>query len=110
MKARLHGLPSDLRLDLVASRNRRGWSQAELGRRVGLPQMHISRIEAGKVSPHFDTLLDVVRVLGYDLLLVPRALTPAVQALVRDHAAAESEAPEEGPLYRVDGADEEPER
>src|SRR5580658_4418683 len=81
---RLKGLPDDLRRELIVERHRRGWSQAELGQRLGLPQMHISGIETGKIVPRFDTLLDLVRVLDRDLLLVPRTLVPAVQALIRD--------------------------
>jgi hypothetical protein len=46
--------------------------------------MHISGIETGKIVPRYDTLLDIVRVLGYDLLMVSRSLVPAVQALIRD--------------------------
>lgn len=83
--ARLDRLPEALRQELKAARRRRGWSQLELGRRVGLPQAHVSAIETGKIVPHFDTLLDLVRVLDRDLVLVPRALVPAVQALVRDY-------------------------
>jgi hypothetical protein len=52
--------------------------------------MHISGIEAGKIVPRYSTLLDLVRVLGYDLLLVPRALVPAVQALIQDHRHPET--------------------
>jgi len=89
---RLKGLPADLRRELTAERHRRGWSQAELGQRLGLPQMHISGIETGKVVPRFDTLLDLVRVLDRDLLTVPRTLVPAVQALIRDHARADHKA------------------
>ncbi len=81
---RLNGLPDDLRRELVEERHKRGWSQAELGQRLGLPQMHISGIETGKIVPRFDTLLDLVRVLDRDLLIVPRTLVPAVQALIRD--------------------------
>jgi transcriptional regulator with XRE-family HTH domain len=92
---RLNGLPEDMRTSLVAARHHRGWSQAELGRRLGLPQMHVSGIETGRVVPRFDTLLDFVRVLGYDLLLTPRSLVPAVQALIRD----EGQGMVEQPLY-----------
>jgi transcriptional regulator with XRE-family HTH domain len=81
---RLDGLPTDMRGELKEARRKNGWSQVELGRRTGLPQMHISGIESGKIVPRFDTLLDLVRVLDYDLLMVPRALVPAVQALIRD--------------------------
>jgi transcriptional regulator with XRE-family HTH domain len=100
---RLDGLPSDLRLRLKESRRKRGWSQAELGERAGLPQMHISGIESGKIVPRFDTLLDLVRVLDYDLLMVPRALVPSVQALMRDHGN-QNERRDEGErsLYAAD--------
>jgi hypothetical protein len=37
--------------------------------------------------PRFHTLLELVRVLEYDLLLVPRSLVPVVQSLVRDQHA-----------------------
>ncbi len=84
-KKRLAGLPREIQARLVAIRRARGWTQTELGQHVGLPQVHISDIETGKVVPQFNTLLDLVRVLDYDLLLVPRTLVPAVQALVRDH-------------------------
>ena len=102
--SRLHSLPEAMRCDLKEARQDRGWSQAELGRRVGLPQMHISGIESGKIVPRFDTLLDLVRVLGYDLLLVPRSLVPAVQGMIRDQRHSDSSATDEGerPLYAVD--------
>jgi HTH-type transcriptional regulator / antitoxin HipB len=97
---RLKQIPGAMRKELVAARHKRGWSQAELGQRSGLPQMHISGIETGKIVPRFDTMLDLVRVLGYDLLLVPRSLAPGVQALIRDHQNPEDEV--ERPLYAVD--------
>lgn len=82
---RLEGLPEDMRRELKEARVRHGWSQRELGSRLGLPQMHISGIESGKIVPRYDTLLELVRILDRDLLMVPRALVPAVQSLIRDH-------------------------
>ncbi|MBI4877573.1 MAG: helix-turn-helix transcriptional regulator [Acidobacteria bacterium] len=101
---RLKGLPDAMCQELVKARQGRGWSQAELGRRVGLPQVHISRIETGKVAPRFNTLLDLVRVLEHDLLLVPRALAPAVQMLIRDHRHPDAGETSDGerPLYAGD--------
>jgi HTH-type transcriptional regulator / antitoxin HipB len=107
--ARLEGLPEALRLELIEERRRRGWSQIELGRRLGLPQTHISGIETGKIVPRFDTLLDLVRVLDRDLLLVPRALVPAVQALIRDHRHPDHKTDTEdgeGSLYASDDAED----
>ncbi len=92
-----------MRRILKAARLNRRWSQAELGRRLGLPQMHISGIETGKIVPRFDTLLDFVRILDYDLLLTPRSLVPVAQALIRDQGRDA----EERPLY---ANNEEPEK
>ena len=104
---RLDGLPAEIRRELKEARLKRGWSQAELGRRASLPQMHISGIESGKIVPRFDTLLDLVRVLDFDLLMVPRALVPAVQALVRDQRNQDQHRDDgERSLYAAD--DDEP--
>jgi len=108
--ARLHSLPAAMRVELKEARKSRVWSQVELGRRAGLPQMHISGIESGKIVPRYDTLLDLVRVLDRDLLLVPRALVPAMQALIRDHRNAEGSRyadESEQPLYATDARHDE---
>jgi len=104
---RLNRLPDSLRRELKAARLAHGWSQDELGRRSGLPQTHISGIETGKIVPRFDTLLDFVRFLDQDLLLVPRTLVPAVSALIRDHRHHDDrhEQEEERPLYADFDAD-----
>ncbi|HEX9641742.1 MAG TPA: helix-turn-helix transcriptional regulator [Candidatus Krumholzibacteria bacterium] len=111
---RLDRLPETMRHRLKEARLERGWSQLELGRRAGLPQMHISGIETGKITPRYDTLLDLVRLLGHDLVMVPRALVPAVQALVRDYrrteTGAESGDDAEQPLYAAPDTEDESER
>jgi transcriptional regulator with XRE-family HTH domain len=103
-RARFEGLPEDLRHALVRARHANRWSQRELASRVGLPQVHISAIETGKVAPRFNTLLDLVRVLGFDLLLVPRPLVPAVQSIIRDseRPASPSSDEDERPLYATE--------
>jgi transcriptional regulator with XRE-family HTH domain len=104
---RLEQLPTEMREELKKARLGRGWSQRDLGRHLGLPQMHISGIESGKIVPRFDTLLDYVRGLGYDLLLIPRTLVPAVLALVREHKVSnQTEGGEERSLYAVNNEDE----
>ena len=100
MKAvRMDRLPEAISRELKAARLRRGWSQAEVGKQAGLPQTHISGIETGRIVPRFDTLLDLVRVLGMDLVLVPQSLVPAVNALVRD---SQTDKADERPLYADD--------
>ena len=105
---RLEQLPTEMRGQLKKARLSRGWSQRDLGRNLGLPQMHISGIESGKIVPRFNTLLDYVRALDYDLLLIPRTLVPAVLALVREHKASNKPGGgKEGSLYAVN--EDEPE-
>ena len=99
---RMDRLPENISRELKAARLRRGWSQAEVGNRAGLPQTHISGIETGRIVPRFDTLLDLVRVLGMDLVLVPQSLVPAVNALVRDSHTGKAD---ERPLYAADDDD-----
>ena len=82
---RLKGLPEDMRRTLKEVREKRGWTQRDLASRLGLTQTHISGIESGKIVPRYDTLLELVRILDRDLLMVPRALVPVVQSLIRDH-------------------------
>jgi transcriptional regulator with XRE-family HTH domain len=96
---RLKGLPAEMRRALKQTREKRGWSQRELASRLGLTQTHISSIESGKIVPRYDTLLELVRTLNSDLLMVPRALVPVVQSLVRDQAQPEQGEGEERPLY-----------
>ncbi|PYX58273.1 MAG: XRE family transcriptional regulator [Acidobacteria bacterium] len=96
---RLKGLPTELREHIKEARVQRGWGQRELGAQIGLPQPHISGIESGEIVPRFDTLLEIVRVLDLDLLLVPRSLVPAVQSLIRTQKQPESA---ERPLYAAD--------
>jgi transcriptional regulator with XRE-family HTH domain len=103
---RPNGLPEDLRLRIKEARAKHGWGQRELGSQVGLPQPHISAIESGEIVPRFDTLLDLVRVLDLDLLLVPRSLVPAVQSLIRSQKQPESV---EKPLYATDDEELAPE-
>jgi HTH-type transcriptional regulator/antitoxin HipB len=103
---RPRGLPDDLRRELKEARKTRGWSQRGLGSRLGLPQMHISGIESGKIVPRYDTLIELVRILDRDLLMVPRALVPAVQSLIRDHLQHDREG-EESALYAADNGEQE---
>jgi transcriptional regulator with XRE-family HTH domain len=108
MKTRAQALPTAMRQVLMEARRQRGWSQAELGQRVGLPQPHISGIETGKVIPRFDTLLEIVRVLDHDLLLVPRDLVPVVQSLTRERHVHGPDEAEERPLYAPDEGEDGP--
>jgi transcriptional regulator with XRE-family HTH domain len=69
---------------LAAARHRAGLSQRALADKVGLAQSHISKIERGAVDPQTTSLVEIARVLGLELSLVPTSLMPALQALIRE--------------------------
>lgn len=54
---------------LRETRKRHGVSQKDLARRAGTTQPAISRIERGGVSPTFETLSELLYLLGEDLVL-----------------------------------------
>ena len=105
-QTRQKSLPDEVRGEIKSARKRLGWTQADLGKQVRLAQRHISAIENGKIMPRYDTLIEILRVLNRDLVLVPRDLLPGVQALVRDYRNRETGGQAaERPLYAIDEED-----
>jgi len=101
-------LPVEMRRAMIEARKKHGWSQRDLASRLGIGQRHISGIESGKIVPRYDTLLEIVRMLDRDLIMVPRALVPIVQSLVRDHLKDEPGEGEERSLYASDRDEDNP--
>ena len=52
---------------LVRMRNERGWSQTELGERVGVHIAHLSRLENGKSQPSVDMLWKIAKAFGVSM-------------------------------------------
>jgi len=71
------------------AREARGFTQSDLGSRIGQPQSAVSRIERGG-DLRLSTLLEMARVLDLEPMLIPKRLVPAVQALVGHAASPES--------------------
>ena len=64
-------VPSQLSSHLRALRKAKGLSQAELGRRLGLSQARIARIEGEPLSISVEQLLRVLAALGVGVTLEP---------------------------------------
>ena len=64
-------IPSQLSSHLRALRKAKGWSQAELGRRLGLSQARVARIEGEPLSISVEQLLRVLAALGVGVTLDP---------------------------------------
>lgn len=80
----------DARIDQIAAsirsaRQAKALTQKELGKRVGMPQSHISKIESGAVDLQLSSLLEIARALELEVKLVPRNALPAVEGAVRAH-------------------------
>lgn len=82
----MKGMNKPITTVLAAARRRAGLSQAALARRIGADQSYVSKVERGGVDPQTSTLLELARALDLELMLVPRQLVPAVQALQREIA------------------------
>ena len=68
---------------LKSARQRQGLSQRTLAAKIGVLQSYISKIENAGVDLQTSSLIDIARALELELMLVPRRLIPAVQALQR---------------------------
>lgn len=94
---------------LRAGRAAKGLSQRELSAKSGVPQGHISKIENGAVDLRISSLVALARILGLELMLVPRHSVSAARSIVR--SSARSARPDGGdndtarPAYRLDEDD-----
>ena len=78
---------------LAAARRRAGLNQKALAARIGADQSYVSKVERNAVDPQTSTLIQLARALELELMLVPRQLVPAVQALQREIAPDPRNAP-----------------
>lgn len=72
----------DIIKKLRAARKTKGLTQGALGSKMGLPQSHISQIEAGKIDMRLSSFLEMARLLDLEPMLIPRSLTPAVRSMI----------------------------
>ena len=73
----------DIAASIKAARIAKGFTQKQLGERVGLPQSHISKIEGGNVDLQISSLVEIARALDLELKLVPRKTVPAIEGVLR---------------------------
>ena len=89
--------------ELRKAREAKGLSQRELGKKAGVPQGHISKIENGAVDLRLSSLVALARTLDLELALVPRKVVPALKSLARSSVAdALRERVTPQPLYSLD--------
>ena len=69
---------------LKAARLEKGLKQSEFGKKLGLPQSHISKIEGGGTDPRLSTVIDMARIVDRELILVSRRLVPVIKSMIED--------------------------
>ena len=85
-------LLKDARLELKLN-------QSELGKKMGMPQSHVSKIEKGLSDPRLSTISDMARLLDQELILVPREKLSIINALINQDD-------EQQPMWSIDKGDE----
>ena len=79
------------------ARQRKNLSQQEVAHKLGLRQRQISDLERAAADSRLSTIHNVARALDLELMLVPRHLIAAVEALQRAGADASKQS-----LYALD--------
>ncbi len=69
---------------IAAARRVKGLTQVALGKQLGAPQSHLSRLEAGKVDIRASNLVELARLVDLEVMLVPRRWVPAVRRMIED--------------------------
>ncbi len=82
MRQHIMNTNDDVIRALKSARKTKGLSQSELGKRVGVPQSHISKIEKGGVDIKLSSLTQIARVLDLEVQLIPKRAIPAVESIV----------------------------
>ena len=89
-----------LAIGLRVAREAKGLSQRALGKLVGVPQSHISKIETGGVDLRVSSLVEIARALDLEVLLVPRKNISAVQTITRQSRSRIGHAKTTAPLSK----------
>lgn len=56
---------------MIEAREQKGYSQRDLAKLSGVKQPAIARMESMRTTPQIDTLLKILRPLGYTLSIIP---------------------------------------
>ncbi len=66
---------------LVQARKQKRITQRRLADNLNLPQSYISKIESATIDIGVSKLIEIARMLGFEVMLVPIPLVPHVEAL-----------------------------
>lgn len=67
---------------LRAARKQCGYTQKQVAQLAGISPLSYKFIENGRTGTRITTLMSIGRALGFEIMLVPKAWVPAVNALL----------------------------
>lgn len=67
---------------LKSTREAKRLSQRALADKLGIPQSHLSKIEANHVNPRLTTFVEMARNLEMEVMLIPRQEVAMVMSLI----------------------------
>ena len=70
---------------LKDTRKGRQLTQEQVADMAGISRPRYREIETGSSAARTTTLINIARALGLELMLIPQAMVPAVDALLRPH-------------------------
>jgi len=82
---------------LKKRRLQKGLSQKELGKKLHIPQSHLSKIESGLVDLQTSTLVEMARLLEMEVMIVDRTEVSLIKALQKGESKA--------PMYQLSEED-----
>jgi transcriptional regulator with XRE-family HTH domain len=62
-----------------------GMTQEQVADMAGISRPRYRDIETGSAAARATTLINIARALGLEMMLIPQAMVPAVDALLRPH-------------------------
>lgn len=72
----------ELLKELAQIRKTSGLTQAELAKKLGVPQSSIARMETSSADVRLSRFVEMARVLDREIVLVPKELEMVVRALI----------------------------
>jgi transcriptional regulator with XRE-family HTH domain len=85
---------------LREARKQAGLTQEEIADRSGLSRPRYRDIEAGESAARATTLMNIARALGMEMMFIPQAVVPAVEAMIRPYD-------DDRPAFSADPVEEE---
>lgn len=70
---------------LKTARKRKRLTQEQVADMAGMSRPRYREIETGSAAARTTTLINIARALGFELMLIPQAMVPAVDALLQPH-------------------------